>query len=79
MEYDVLGLDISVDDLIGVKLVDSLAYLPHIGCHFVLMHRMSFLEELEELASHAEFEDNIDVGYIIKIPIHFDHIRVVQK
>ena len=44
MEYDVLGFDVPMDDLIGVELIDSLAYLAHVGCYFLLMHRVTFLE-----------------------------------
>lgn len=48
----VFGLDVPVDDLVGVEFIDGLADLPDDAGDLVLGHRLVLLELLEELPAH---------------------------
>ena len=74
MDYDVLGFDIAMDDLLGVDLVDCLADLFHNGRYFLLGERLQLSKVVQELSSCAHLEEDIDVALVVEEAVHFDDV-----
>ena len=79
MKYYVLWFNVAVDNLLGVQLPHRLADLPHVPCCLILLHRVTFLKQLEKLSAHAQLQDDVDVGHIVEVPIHFDDVGVIEE
>ena len=47
MHNDIFWLDVSVDDAVEMKLIDSLANLSHQLGHFLFRHTLMFFELFE--------------------------------
>ncbi len=78
MQHNVFGFDISVDDSVGVNLVDRLADLPHDAGGFGLGHWLWLLKHVIELSPRPHFQDDENVLLIVKKTIHFNDVAVVE-
>lgn len=79
MEYNVLGLDVSMDDAQGVDLVDRLADLSHHKGNPRLGEGLSFLELVVKLASSSYFKYDVDVDCIVEAAVHLDDVGMIEK
>lgn len=79
MKDNVFRFDISVNNLLRVKLGHRLANLAHIPCHLVFMHGVALFKQFEELAAHAKLQNDVNIGNIIEISVHFHYIGVIKK
>ena len=78
MKYNILGLNISMNDSIGVKFIHCLTNLPHDVSNILFRHTLMFFQLFEELTSRSNFQNDVDFGSIIKKSEHPDDVRVVQ-
>lgn len=78
MKDDVFWFDIAMDDSQRVDFVDSFTDLLDNRCNFCLCHWFGSLELMEELSSCSDFQNDVDMGFIIEISVHFDDVRVVE-
>ena len=79
MQYDILWFDVSVNDFQGVNFVDCFTDLFHQEGHFSFGQIGVLFQVIIQLPTCTHFQDNVNVLYIIKIPVHLDDIGVVQE
>ena len=78
MDDYILWFDITMDDTKWMYFVNCLTYLLYYWCYFILCHRLWSFQLMEELPACSYFENNIDVIFIIKVPIHLDDIWMIK-
>lgn len=78
MQYDVLWLNISMDDIEQVDFFDGIADLSHDHDDFGLGQGLLFLEFLIELSSGTDFQDEIDSFLVFEESEHLYDVRMVQ-
>lgn len=79
MDYDVLRLDVAVDDPMGVDFVDCLNDLLHDeGCPR-FWKGQGFFDLMEELAAHSDLKNDINIGGVFKTAVHLDYIGMVEE
>lgn len=79
IQHDIFGLQVPVDDLVGVQFAHSWHHLSHDHCHFGFGHGRAFLHVFIKLAAQSHLHYNVDVNLIIKVTIHFYYIWVIQE
>jgi hypothetical protein len=79
MQHDVLRFEVAVDNAVAVEFINGGADLLHEGSSLDLRQRLATLELLEELPTHSNFKDDIDMLVVFEEPVHFDYVGVVQK
>ena len=79
MDDDVLGFYISVNDTIGVQLLDSRADLLHDVCSLEFGHGLTPLQLLVELSSRRKLKNQVDMVLVIEESEHLDDVGVVQE
>ena len=62
-----------------VNLVDCLTNLLHDRCHFCLCNWLTLFELMLQLSSSANFQDDIDICFIVEKAVHFYDIWMAQK
>lgn len=78
MQDNILWFDVSVDDFEGVNLINSLADLFDIAGYLLLWHRLVFFELVIELSTCSDFQDDVNIGLIIEVSVHFNYVRMVE-
>lgn len=79
VDNNIFRFYISVNDSQGMNLIDCFTHLLYYGCNFILSHWLWPFELMEKLPSSSHLKNNVDIVFIIKVAIHFDDIRVIQK
>ena len=79
MQNDILGFDVSVDNLVRVKLINGLTDLSHDAGNFGFGHRLQFFELFEELASHSDLHQKVDIVAIVKKSKHSYYVRMIEE
>lgn len=78
MNYDIFWFDISVYDPQGMDLIDCFTNLLDDRCHFGLLHGLGSFQLMEKLPACAYLENDVDIGFIIEVAVHFNDIWVVE-
>lgn len=79
MVYHVFRLQISVDDLVGVHVVQRSANLLHQKSGHILWYFSLLFQEVVKLSRVAEFQCEIDIIFVSEEGVHLDDVGVVQK
>lgn len=78
MENNIFWFNVTMDNLIGMQLIDCLTDLPHDRSNPRFRHGLQFFKLFKKLATHSQLKDKIDINSIIKEPIHSHYIRMIQ-
>lgn len=79
MDYNILRLDVAMDDPMGVNFVNCLNDLLHDeGCSWFWKGER-FFDLVEELTAHSDLEYDINIGGVLKTAVHFDYVRMVEE
>lgn len=65
--------------MVGVQLIDRRDNLPHNNSNAGFSQRCTLLDLFVELPAKGHFQNNVNVHAVIKIAIHLDDVRVIQK
>lgn len=79
MKHDILRLDVSMDYPQGVDLFHSLTNLANIASHLQLGHWLVLLKLVEQLATCANLQNDVDITFVIKITEHFNDVWVIKE
>lgn len=76
---DVFWLEITVDDLIGMHVIQCSADLLDQEASHVFWHFAFLLQEVVELAREAELQSEVDVVFVGEESVHLDYIGVIEE
>mmetsp|Transcript_18102 Transcript_18102/g.35339 ORF Transcript_18102/g.35339 Transcript_18102/m.35339 type:complete len:253 (-) Transcript_18102:210-968(-) len=78
IHQEVLGFDVSVNDILHVAVVKRLSKAPNVeGCS-LLIEALEFLELLVELALGGVFEDEVDAALVVEVAVEPKDVLVPQ-
>lgn len=79
MQNDVLRLQISMYNSTTMKFINGCTNLLHKGSSLNLRQWLTSFEVLEQLPSHCNLQNDVDVLLVFEKAVHFDYVWVVQK
>lgn len=77
-DHDVLGLDVPVEEFLGVHVVDGGQEVPDDEQRPVLAVPLLPLELGVELPLRAQLHQHVDVVVVVEAPVQLDDVRVAQ-
>jgi hypothetical protein len=72
MQHNILRFDIPMDNSERVNFIYSFTNLSHKPGHFLFRHGLALSYLMVKLSAHSSFQENINIGLIIKEAVHFD-------
>ena len=75
----VLGLEISMDDTVAVKMFDSRQHLTHDVCGLVLGESLRSNDTVEKFTTRAVFHDNMNVAVIDVAFVELHNVGMIDS
>ena len=77
-DENVLWLDITVDDVLGVAVVDGVGHLDDVASSSLLIEALLITKEFEEFTTGGVFDDKIDTCLVPEISIKSDDVWMAE-